>query len=97
MRSYRSQHSSHSLEDDSDGRTGDSTASTTASTAATPSSSSKSNRSAHGLRDRWDFAFRVALLGDSAAGKRQLAHSIVHGKVSKEASRQDAFLDQAAG
>ena len=47
--------------------------------------------------DKFDCAFRVALLGDAQSWKRQFVHSLVYGKYSKEASQQDSFMEQTTG
>ena len=43
-----------------------------------------------------DHAFRVALLGDQASGKRQLLHSMVN-RTGKDATTEDACMDSLCG
>ena len=82
---------------DSEAKSGDGTStmttSTTSSTKTTPVRSSPSSP----LTSRFDCAFRVAVLGDSASGKRFLFHNLIHGKLSKESTNQDELLDEISG
>lgn len=54
-------------------------------------------RHATALSDKFDFAFRCSLLGDTNSMKRQWAHSVAYGKYSKAAAMEDSILEQACG
>jgi hypothetical protein len=95
MSSSRSVMSSSHYSDESDQRSGESTATSSAPSSASKLTPSRSKASI--INARFDFAFRITVLGDSGSSKRELVHNLVYGKLSKEATKQDRFLDQISG
>ena len=88
--------SSSHYSEDSDQRSGDSTAASSnisSSTTKLTPTRSKANL----IQSRCDYNFRVTVLGDSGSSKRELVHNLIYGKLSREAAKQDRFLDQISG